>query len=499
MVPQSTVYRNLLECHLCDGKVKNPKALPCLHSFCHECLRQYIPSKLKGTQLTFPCPKCLRSIKPRDTSKPFEEWADLFPDNFFLLNILNSAKLKSILNSSLEESILITKQSLPSARYKLFCRSLSLRKHKSSTSLYSQKSIQKEQITKSVTFAPLPELESKHFTKQRNQLELETSDTGEISCKKILRSSLKTQVDGKKTFPDYYKEGMAEKNIADSILNEKKKKTKPKEIHIDLQESFHSTIPGMEAVGEPRSIIFSPDGSILVADPQNWNIKKFTREGRLLDLLKLSSEPGDMALISNSQVAIPLFKKYEILFISFNSSMKITGRLSVARQYHRLSPGVGWTLIGLSLCPVGPPMIDVFYYTGEIVHNFLPHVKGREANLNTSLYADIIISSCQDKVLSGYDGEGGQKFKRHNTDQTAIVDPKGLCTDMDGYIYLADGKVNKIHRFTPDGVYDCEFLTEFDGIQKPAVLCVDSTKHEMVVAQSNGEVKIFSFRRCLDI
>lgn len=499
MLPQSSIYRNLLECHLCDGKVKNPKALPCLHSFCHECLRQYIPSNLKTMKLTFPCPKCLRSIKPRDTSKPSEEWADLFPDNFFLLNILNSTKLKSILNSSLEESILITKQSLPSARYKLFCRSLSLRKHKSSMAMYSQKPSHKEQTTKSVTFAPLPELVSKHPIKEENHIAFVSDDTAEISCTKILRSSLKRQGNENTTFPDHYLEKMAEDSITDAVLSEEKKQVKIREINTDLLENFQSTIPGIETVGEPRSIIFSPDNSILIADPKNWNIKKFARDGRLIDLLKLNSEPGDMALISNNQVAVPLFKKYEILFISFNTSMKITGRLSVAKQYHKLAPGLGWTLVGLSFCPFRPPTIDVFYYTGEIVHNILPYVKGREANLTTSLYADMIICSCQDKVLFGYDGDGNQKFKWHNTEQTAIVDPKGLCTDMDGYIYLADGKVNKIHRLTPDGVYDCEFLTAFDGIQNPVSLCMDSTKHEMVVAQSNGEVKIFSFRRCLDI
>ena len=27
-----------LQCHLCQGNYKNPKVLPCLHSFCHSCL-----------------------------------------------------------------------------------------------------------------------------------------------------------------------------------------------------------------------------------------------------------------------------------------------------------------------------------------------------------------------------------------------------------------------------------------------------------------------------
>ena len=60
------LFRNLqkeAECPLCLGTVNNPKTLPCLHSFCLECLDQHADFTRRQLQTTIKCPVCQTSFQ----------------------------------------------------------------------------------------------------------------------------------------------------------------------------------------------------------------------------------------------------------------------------------------------------------------------------------------------------------------------------------------------------------------------------------------------------
>ena len=43
-------------CGLCSGKYKQPKLLPCFHSYCLECLKKYVEKNVRNNN--FDCPLC---------------------------------------------------------------------------------------------------------------------------------------------------------------------------------------------------------------------------------------------------------------------------------------------------------------------------------------------------------------------------------------------------------------------------------------------------------
>ena len=77
-----TDTRDLLNCSICMEAFKNPKCLPCIHTFCLACLEKYGEDERPGDEM--PCPTCRRMF--RIPSGGFKE----FPNNIFIEQIIAS-------------------------------------------------------------------------------------------------------------------------------------------------------------------------------------------------------------------------------------------------------------------------------------------------------------------------------------------------------------------------------------------------------------------------
>ncbi|XP_062618196.1 E3 ubiquitin-protein ligase TRIM45-like [Saccostrea cucullata] len=78
-------------CPICLSKVKNPKYLPCYHTFCESCIQTYISStathKENETLKSIECPVCRRCIEAPRNDISSEDWASQLPKNKLLLTI----------------------------------------------------------------------------------------------------------------------------------------------------------------------------------------------------------------------------------------------------------------------------------------------------------------------------------------------------------------------------------------------------------------------------
>ena len=77
------------ECPLCLETVKNPKTLPCLHSFCLECLDELANFARRQLQTTIKCPVCQTSFPIPDT----DTFANL-PSSFHLNRLVDVLALE---------------------------------------------------------------------------------------------------------------------------------------------------------------------------------------------------------------------------------------------------------------------------------------------------------------------------------------------------------------------------------------------------------------------
>ncbi|XP_052707666.1 E3 ubiquitin-protein ligase TRIM39-like [Crassostrea angulata] len=82
--------KEISTCPICFETYKTPRNLPCLHTFCHNCLASYIIStcKIKQNPVGFPCPICRRFVPAPTFTAEIEKWAELMPINR-MVNMLN--------------------------------------------------------------------------------------------------------------------------------------------------------------------------------------------------------------------------------------------------------------------------------------------------------------------------------------------------------------------------------------------------------------------------
>ncbi|XP_033757655.1 probable E3 ubiquitin-protein ligase TRIM8 [Pecten maximus] len=87
----------LLDCPICLEQLHEPKSLPCLHSFCQECLSTFITKDLSGKMASataFPCPVCRKMTQPVNPSEDKEKWAQQFPANVIVKDLVKPTALE---------------------------------------------------------------------------------------------------------------------------------------------------------------------------------------------------------------------------------------------------------------------------------------------------------------------------------------------------------------------------------------------------------------------
>lgn len=77
-------YGRMLICSICQGIFSKPKALPCMHTYCEDCLREYVCSRSYDAVGQFPCPICQQLVGIPATG------VEAYRDNFYIASILDS-------------------------------------------------------------------------------------------------------------------------------------------------------------------------------------------------------------------------------------------------------------------------------------------------------------------------------------------------------------------------------------------------------------------------
>lgn len=78
---------SLFNCPICFEILKSPKYLPCLHTFCEECIQSHIETSLQArpSRTSIKCPICRRRMKKPSQDFSPRKWTNSLPKNHQLL------------------------------------------------------------------------------------------------------------------------------------------------------------------------------------------------------------------------------------------------------------------------------------------------------------------------------------------------------------------------------------------------------------------------------
>ncbi|XP_072047957.1 uncharacterized protein [Amphiura filiformis] len=107
------IHQNFLNCGICLTPFKNPRALPCLHSFCEECLERWAKANKKGKSKVFACPNCMKS-----TQIP-AEGIQGFPAHFLVNSLQETVNMEKIKEDYSEK--LCSKCNKPGTNALIYC------------------------------------------------------------------------------------------------------------------------------------------------------------------------------------------------------------------------------------------------------------------------------------------------------------------------------------------------------------------------------------------
>ncbi|XP_078340487.1 tripartite motif-containing protein 2-like [Crassostrea virginica] len=86
-----SIDRDKFRCPICLEEVRNPRDLPCFHTFCKSCIQTYISSTAACTGdqsvKTIECPVCRKSITAPRNDISSEEWASCLPQNKLIVSM----------------------------------------------------------------------------------------------------------------------------------------------------------------------------------------------------------------------------------------------------------------------------------------------------------------------------------------------------------------------------------------------------------------------------
>lgn len=92
------VLKMSLICSICLQKLNKPRSLPCFHTFCESCLKNYLinsPEKGNAAKSGIPCPTCKLRVMTPKPELAVANWAENFPMNHLVGTLIDIVPVSS--------------------------------------------------------------------------------------------------------------------------------------------------------------------------------------------------------------------------------------------------------------------------------------------------------------------------------------------------------------------------------------------------------------------
>ncbi|MBN1222131.1 MAG: PEGA domain-containing protein [Candidatus Aminicenantes bacterium] len=262
--------------------------------------------------------------------------------------------------------------------------------------------------------------------------------------------------------------------------------------------------PDSQVFEKPLEIVINKDGHIYVLDESDRKIKKFTTEGRLMPDWRLHGpqykgikSPYGLAVDSDGNVYVTDVKENCVWkFDGDGAFIAKWGRQGNAKEEFLRPTGIAVnTLNDVYVIDSGNFRVKIYSGSGELRDVWkkpgnvvLPYALA----LNRS--DEVFILDKLKAYRFSPQGELVASWGRQGNHDGEFGSPKGICTDSDNFLYIADTLNNRIQKFDADGNFVAKWGLPGKGdgeLMSPMSAAVDVDGRVYVVDGDNNRVQIY--------
>ena len=205
------------------------------------------------------------------------------------------------------------------------------------------------------------------------------------------------------------------------------------------------------------------DSRRLLVDRNNYKVKLFSQDMKLLSSLSLSDPPRDIAVISDKEAVVIKDNTSLVLLgisggkMSINDTTRVPCEVGAISQYGEK----------LAVTSYSPPSVKLIDKTGRVYWSMFTDDQGQSLN-STSPYVTsdidrntVTVTDCGNNTLTVLNGDTGDVIKRRSVEYKW---PRGATTGPSGNIYVCYYNTHEVAEVTGDLSEERILLSKQDGL-----------------------------------
>ncbi|XP_060551110.1 uncharacterized protein LOC132712711 [Ruditapes philippinarum] len=219
-----------------------------------------------------------------------------------------------------------------------------------------------------------------------------------------------------------------------------------------------------------------PDSTILLADYNNYKVKKLNNDDSVENVHVFDSYPTGICCVINSEVAVKLFNNRIQLF-TVGSPLSKGRTINIKNGYQ-----FGLTMFCGDLWSSISNGINVYSTSSNRVFSIVENQYGK-SKLKSSIQQ---MTSTPETVIVTDSSDGAVCLNKDGTVMRELRDSRlknteGVCVADDGTVFLCGYQSHNIVMFNKDGNCLGELLGKDSGLLSPTSMSFDGTKNRLIV------------------
>lgn len=426
----SRIKHDHLTCQICHGPYMEPKALPCLHTFCSQCLQDFIFSRRYEAGGEFPCPVCRIPVALT------KHGVDAFPDNHLVITLMDT------IGGDPHCSKPVTPVSQNTHLYP------SLTSLIENTKLAEQNPrhvhYDEEQIDADGMNQP--------WIKSRNNTPVTQTATTMTRGQKQQRNS-----DGCHTPMSALPQRQIPVQRKLVLSNE--------EYPVQRETNRHGALlcfgqhgKGLADFEEPVGLSVSPEGHIIIGDQRDNRVFIFENTGKLQRVFTCQGHIQDLTTNHLGLIYVANTQARRSMVVCYNNKGHTVTSFGNFFTYEKPHGIAIMSDNHMVITSTETHLVYVLNEYGKMTHKFVG--KGKDGkrlsypyHVAVSRKDKIIVSDYGNDCIKVFDKQGKFKlqFGKTGSKPGQFSGPRGICIDNNNNILVADSRNHRIQAFTSHG------------------------------------------------